>query len=156
MLDVHVALYTKIDEPPLLAGGENDTVTLWNPAVTDVIVGAPGTVTAATGSQPEPMSADGGPNPLPDCPAITLHVYVFPTVRPVTVVGDPCSVLERLSPPSLDVHTTLYSRMIEAPPSLAGGEYVTVTLRTPGVAVPIVRRTRTVGRAWETASRPET
>ena len=81
LLDVHTALYSKIDDPPLLAGGENATVTLWCPAVADVIVGAPGTVitggdSVTTGAE----LADGGPKPT-RLRAITLQVYVFPNVR---------------------------------------------------------------------------
>ena len=144
LLDVHVALYKKIDAPPLLAGGVNATVTLWSPAVTDVIVGAPGTVMTGgdrvtTGAD----SADGGPNPL-RLPASTLHVYVLPAVRLRTLVGDACSVVDRLAPPSLDVHATLYSRIFE-PPSLAGGEYVTVTVFTPATTDVIVGAPGTVG-----------
>lgn len=29
LLEVHVARYSKIEDPPLLAGGENETVMLW-------------------------------------------------------------------------------------------------------------------------------
>jgi hypothetical protein len=121
LLEVHTALYSKIDDPPLLAGGENTTVTLWCPAVADVIVGAPGTVitggeSVTTGAE----LADGGPKPT-RLRAITLQVYVFEPVSPLTRVGDACSVLERLTPPSLDTQVTLYWK-IDDPPLLAGGE----------------------------------
>ena len=74
LLDVQIALYSKIDDPPLLAGGENATVTLWCPAVADVIVGAPGTViTGGESVTNAPEFADGGPKPT-RLRALTLQV----------------------------------------------------------------------------------
>ena len=81
LLDVHTALYSKIDDPPLLAGGVNATVTLWCPAVADVMVGAPGTVITGGDSVTTAAElADGGPEPT-RFRAVTLQVYVFPNVR---------------------------------------------------------------------------
>jgi hypothetical protein len=92
LLDVHTALYSKIDDPPLPAGAENATVTLWCPAVAEVMAGAPGTVitggaSVTTGAE----LAEGAPEPT-RFRAVTLHVYVFAAVRPLTRVGDACSV----------------------------------------------------------------
>jgi len=58
----------KIGDPPLLAGFVNATLMLWSPGVTDVIVGAPGTV---TGDAP----AATPPNDVPKI--ATPHIHAF-------------------------------------------------------------------------------
>ena len=59
-LEMHVALYSEMPAPPLLAGGENATEMACSPGVTDVIVGAPGR-SGSTSTDAE--GADGGPKP---------------------------------------------------------------------------------------------
>ena len=39
--------------------------------------------------------------------AVTVHVYVFALVRPVTVIGEAVRVTVRGVPPSLEVHTAV-------------------------------------------------
>jgi hypothetical protein len=81
-VEEHTTLYWKIEEPPLLAGGEYETFRLPTPAVTPVIVGAPGTVGGGGGESVTTAAefAEGGPKPTL-FRAVTLQVYVFPNVR---------------------------------------------------------------------------
>jgi hypothetical protein len=141
-LEAHFALYSTIGAPPVLVGAANATVTLRLPATAEVIVGAPGTVTTGGPSVTNGAdNGDGAPNPT-RFPASTAQVYVLDAVSR-TRIGDFCSVLVRLAPPSLEVHESRYWRIF-APPSRAGAENATDTLRSPGVAAVIVGAPGTV------------
>ena len=58
-------MYWKIEEPPLLAGAAYETFRFPIPAVTPVIVGAPGTVGGGGGDSVTTAAefAEGGPKP---------------------------------------------------------------------------------------------
>jgi hypothetical protein len=88
--------------PPSLAGGENATEMLFDPAVTDVTVGAPGGPSVTTGAD----GADGGPNPALSS-ARTVHVYVDAAVKFETTIGDADPFFERVTPPLLEMHIAL-------------------------------------------------
>jgi hypothetical protein len=78
-----VTLYPVIGDPPLLAGGKNETVACPFPAEADTAVGAPGTALGVTTLE----GADGGLNPRAFL-ALTVNEYGVPFVRPVTTIGD--------------------------------------------------------------------
>jgi hypothetical protein len=77
----------------------NTTVTLWSPAVTDVILGAADTVGRATTAAEE---TEAVPRPTSFLAAM-LHVYVLLLVRPPTRTGDVGALSESVTPPSLEV-----------------------------------------------------
>ena len=68
-----------IGEPPLDEGATKATVAEALPAVAEAPVGAPGTVAGVTGL----LAADAGPAPIALL-AVTVNVYAWPFVRPVT------------------------------------------------------------------------
>ena len=98
LLDVHDAEYPVIAKPPSLAGAANATVIDASPRVTSVIVGAPGAAAGTTGS--DGSDALLVPTPLV---AVTVQVYVFALVSPVTVIGEEVPVSVPGAPPSSDV-----------------------------------------------------
>ena len=110
-------------------------------------------VPAATGSRPEPRAPTAARTPPGSRPS-TLHVYVLPAVRLVTVVGEACSVV-RLA------RATVARR---ARDPILSDRRATVTCRRrvrdrhaahPGRGRPDRRRTREPSAAAaETASRP--
>ena len=77
-----VTEYVVIGEPPSEDGADHDTVTWPSPATTEVIVGAPGTVTGATGVA-ESETAEDPPVPTA-LVAVTAKEYDVPLLRPVT------------------------------------------------------------------------
>ena len=101
LLEVHVAVKPVMALPPV-APAVKATDALLLPGVTDVIVGAPGS-TAATNELDE-AEADPAPTALMDT---TEHVYVLPFERPLTVTGELAPLLDRVVPPSLEVHVTV-------------------------------------------------
>jgi len=76
------AVYLLMVAPPLEAGAVKATLAWPEPAVAAPIVGAPGTVTAATGVTSTPLENRLSPTLLV---AFTVQVYLVPLVRPVTV-----------------------------------------------------------------------
>ena len=69
--------------PPLLAGELKATLTLALAAITEVMVGAPGTVNGTTLLD----GADG--MPLTEAlAAVTVQVTAVPTVNPLTTIGE--------------------------------------------------------------------
>ena len=98
LLDVHDAEYERIAKPPLLAGASNATVIDASPRVTLVIVGAPGAAPGTTGS--DAKDALLVPTPLV---AVTVQVYVFAFVSPVTVIGEDVPVSVPGAPPSSEL-----------------------------------------------------
>ena len=70
-------------EPPLDAGGLQDTDACESPAVATTLVGAPGTVAGADGVTAFD-APDAGPVPTAFA-AVTVNVYDVPLVRPATV-----------------------------------------------------------------------
>ena len=75
---------------------------------------------------------DAGPTPAL-LVALTMHVYFFPAVRPVTAIGRPGGFAldaNFLAPPFDDVQTALYFVTL-APPLLLGP--LNVTLTWPGL-----------------------
>ena len=70
--------------PPSFAGALNATMICVLPAVIVGCAGAFGTVAGTT----EAEAGDGGLVPTP-LVAVTVHVYVLPFVRPITVSGEP-------------------------------------------------------------------
>ncbi len=121
--DEHAAVYPVIAEPPS-AGATNVTTTLASPATTDGCAGASGTVLGTTATD----AGDTGPSPSAFV-ANTVHVYVLPFVKPVTVIGDDTPPTEPAAPPSDDEHAAVYP-VIAEPPS-AGATNVTTTLASP-------------------------
>jgi hypothetical protein len=63
--------------------------------------------------------------------AVTVHVYVLPFVRPVTLIGGTEPLLLPPAPPLLDVHEALYDAI--ALPLSAPGVKATVTVPFPRV-----------------------
>ena len=79
----------------------NANVMLRNPpALTDVIVGAPGATGRAT---TRGDGADARPDPT-RLLALTVHRYVTAAVRPVTVIGECSASRERMTAPLVEVH----------------------------------------------------
>jgi hypothetical protein len=83
--------------------------------------------------------AEAGPVPMA-LVARTVHVYVVPLARPVTVMGDEAPLAD---PPGLQL--TEYP-VIGEPPLDAGAVKVTVASPLPAVAVPIVGAPGASGR----------
>jgi hypothetical protein len=84
---------------PLSAPGVNATETEVLPRVALVIVGALGAAAGTT----LPDAAEGALVPIA-LVAVTVHVYVLPLVKLLTVIGDATPVLLPAVPPLLDVH----------------------------------------------------
>lgn len=109
---VDIAVYPVIGEPPVSAGGVNDTEAdcddIYYTATT--FVGAPGTPDGVT----ELDGADSGPLPMAFV-ACTVNVYEVPFVNPVTTMGDVGPVAVILP----GVLVTVYP-VIGEPPVLAG------------------------------------
>jgi hypothetical protein len=120
-------VYEVIAEPPLLAGGVNDTVACPFPTVAVPIIGALGTVAGTT----ELLVADAVLVPTA-LVAVTVNVYVVPFVRPVMTIGDEPPVAVA---PVFDV--TVYP-VIAEPPLLTGGVKVTVAWPLPATALMLV------------------
>ena len=76
-------VYVLIVDPPLETGAVQLTVAAALPAVTTLIAGAPGTVTAAGITALD--GAEAGPAPTAFV-AETMKVYDVPLINPVTVV----------------------------------------------------------------------
>ena len=79
---VDVTAYPVIGDPPLDAGGVNETVALALPAVATTAVGAPGTPGGAAGVTVF-EALDGAPVPTAFV-AVTVNVYGVPFASPVT------------------------------------------------------------------------
>jgi hypothetical protein len=88
-------VYAVTGDPPLLAGGPNETVACPLSAVASTLCGAPGVVAGMT-------VFDGtDANPIPSrLLAITVNVYDVPFVSPLTVIG--LAVPVALTPPGCD------------------------------------------------------
>ena len=99
--DTHATLYPVIVLPPS-NGATNDTVTCAFPGESVGAAGALGTVLGTA-------TADAGDNaPVPFAfVAVTVHVYDFPFVRPLTTVGDAVSEVDAEAPPFDDAHATV-------------------------------------------------
>ena len=99
--DTHAALYPVIALPPS-NGATNDTVTC---AFAGESVGGAGALGTVLGT----ATADAGDNaPVPFAfVAVTVHVYDFPFVRPLTTVGDAVSEVDAEAPPFDDTHATV-------------------------------------------------
>ena len=78
-----------IAQPPLSAGGANETLAWPSPPVAATPVGAPGRPNGTTVLE----AAEDGPVP-PAFVAVTVNVYGLPPVRPVKTMGlaDPVAV----------------------------------------------------------------
>ena len=92
------------------------------------MVGAPGTVAGTI----ELLVPDGVLVPLAFV-AVTVKVYVVPSVRPVTVIGD--EPPDAVKPPVFEV--TVYPVIVD-PPLLTGGVNEIVAWPSPAVAVTLV------------------
>ena len=101
LLDVQIAVYSVIVEPPLLAGAVNATVALPEACVTVPIVGAPGTVAATNDAD----AAEAGlvPNVFV---AVIVQVYVLALVSAETVIGEVVPVPVFVTPKFDDVQVT--------------------------------------------------
>jgi hypothetical protein len=113
------------------------------PAGTDVSPGCVVTDGTAVGTT-EFDALDGALEPI-TFRAVTVHVYGAPAVSPVTAIGLDVFVPEPLTPPPLDVHCAVESR-IGLPPSSAGAVNRTFAPPTRAVALP------TVGECGATAT----
>jgi hypothetical protein len=91
---------------PLSAPGVNATKTDVLPRVTLEMVGASGAAAGMTLAD-----ADEGALVPIALVAVTVHVYVLPLVRLLTVIGDDSPVLLPAVPPLLDVHDAEYERI---------------------------------------------
>ena len=80
-------------------GAVNDTEICAFPGVTDGCAGAEGPVLGTTGLE----AADAGPSPFAFVP-VTVHVYDFPFVSPLTTMGDVVPDSDPGVPPFGDVH----------------------------------------------------
>jgi hypothetical protein len=117
LLEVHDAEYDVIGLP-LSAGTPKLTDAEPSPLVAVPIAGAFGTPAGTTGSD------EGDCAPVPTAlVAETRHRYVFPLVRPVTVMGHAAPDFVAAVPPSGDVHEAAYEMM--ALPLSAGAVNVT-------------------------------
>lgn len=126
--EVHVTSNWVMVEPPLLPGGETDTLSAWLPLqVTEGIVGAPGTFGAVNDAD-----AEAGPVPT-SFVAVTEQRYAFPRVRPVTSNGLDAPKPEPAVPPFVEAHAASY-RLIAEPPS-AGAENAIETCWLPGLTL---------------------
>jgi hypothetical protein len=125
--------------PPSFAGPVKVTDADALPAVAVPIVGASGTVVArtmvfeASETPPEPITFV----------AQTAHVYVLPSVRPVTVIGLEAPEVVPVAPPSDDTQLAV-KLVIGRPPFDTGGVKLTDAVALPPVAVPIVGAPGTV------------
>jgi hypothetical protein len=126
LLDAQDAVYAVI-ALPLSPGAANVTTSTWFARLTVGWAGTSGTAAGTTAFDA------GDVPPLPTSfVAVTVHVYVLPLVRLLTVIGDAGPVLLPGTPPSLDVHDTEYD-MIALPLS-AGGVNETTTTWSPRAA----------------------
>ena len=103
-------------DPPLLPSSEKVTVAWPLEAMTELTVGASGTLAGVT----ELLGREAVLVPMA-LVAVTVKVYVVPLVRPVRVIGDEAP--ETTCRPSLEV--TVYEVMVD-PPLFAGAEKVMV------------------------------
>ena len=117
--------------PPFFDGTENGTEAVATEMLTVPIVGAVGTVAGWNVFD----AADGGLVPCAFV-AVTRHVYVYPFVSPVTTIGLDEPLVDRDTPPLVEVHDTV-KLVIGLPPSEPGVN-VTDADAFPRVAVPIV------------------
>ena len=99
--DEHEAVYDVIGLP-FSAGATNDTRMRWLPRATVGCAGALGAAAGTKGAE----GAEVAPVPMM-LVAATVHVYVLPLVRPLTVIGDAVSVLLDAVPPLLDAHAAV-------------------------------------------------
>jgi hypothetical protein len=116
---------------PLFAPGVNATETDVSPRVTLVIVGASGAAAGTTLAD-----ADEGTLVPIALVAVTVHVYVLPLVKLLTVIGDAAPVLLPDVPPLLEVHDAEYERI--AKPLLAPGVNATEIDALPRVTLVMV------------------
>ena len=124
LVDVHVAVWLVIALPlfaPIVNVTVNDPV---------VVVAGPDTALTFVGAAGEPTitasdGADAAPVPMA-LVAWTVHEYVAPVVKPVTVNGDTAPVCTPVAPPLVDPHVAVYPVMA-LPPLLAGAVNVTVS-----------------------------
>ena len=124
--------------PPLFPGAVNVIVACPLPAVAVPIVGASGTVAGAI----ELDALDGVLVPSAFV-AVTVNVYAWPFVSPVTVSGEPLPVA--VSPPTFEV--TVYDVVVE--PSLKPGVNVIVAEPLPRTAVTLVGASGTLAGVTE-------
>ena len=81
-------------------------------------------------------AADGAPGPAL-LVAVTVHVYVTPSINPESVIGLAPLVALTGVPPPTGVQVSVYDVMA-LPPLFAGGVNVTVIRASPEVIPPIV------------------
>ena len=98
-------------ELPPFAGAEKPTVICAFPGATVGCAGALGTVLGTAAAD----AADGTLVPFAFV-AVTVHVYDFPFVSPVTTIGEAAPDAEPATPPFDDTHAALYP-VIALPPS---------------------------------------
>jgi len=125
LLDVHDAEYERIVNPlsaPAVKATEIDAL----PRVTLVMVGG-------SGAAPGTTAADGKEALLVPTAlvAVTVQVYVFALVRPVTVIGGVVPVLVPAAPPSSEVQ--LAAKLVIGLPLSAPAVKATVTDAFPRV-----------------------
>jgi hypothetical protein len=131
-----VAVYDVIAVPPLLAGAVYVTVAdVLVATVAAPIVGAPGTVQVVIEFDAELAALV----PIAFV-AVTVKVYEFPEVKPLTVIGDIEPV--PVKPPLLDV--TVYPVIAEPPLSAGAEKVILAEVPLVTVAVPIVGAPGTV------------
>ena len=122
-----VAVYEVIGAPPFEAGAAHarSTVPPLEPRLAELSVGAPGTVTAATGVAESALEAAPVPTPFV---ALTVKEYVVPFVSPLTLQPRPEVV--HVKPPGEEV--AVYE--VTGEPFGAAADQESVTLLLPAVA----------------------
>jgi hypothetical protein len=120
---------------PLFNGGANPTAAVPLPATTTTPVGGPGGTRGGAGTN-EFDAVDGVLVPFAFV-AVTVQLYVFPFVKPVTTSGLVAPETVPSAPPFDDVHFAV-NVVIGRPPSLAGGENATDAEALPAVATTVV------------------
>ena len=134
--DVQVAVKLMIMLPPSLPA-MNDTDPIPLPPIPMTIVGAPGTVMggAIIGTN-EFDGADAGPSPI-SLVGVTVHVYISPSVKPLTFADMPVVADEADMAPIADVvHETVYDTIMLPPVSPGMNE--TDAIPSPAMAITIV------------------
>ena len=91
--------------------GDDNRAVIDDPAVTAVIVTAPGRTGKTT---TEPDGADAGPDPK-RFRAVTVQAYVLPAVRCSTPMLWLELLSDRVTPPLLETHVALYEKIGDPP-----------------------------------------
>jgi hypothetical protein len=112
-------------------GAATETERRWLPRATEGCAGADGSVAGTTRLD----ASDGGLVPT-EFVAVTVHVYVLPFVKPLTVMGEALPLLLPVAPPLLDAHEAVNDVM--GLPLSAPAENATVTDPLPRVTFVMV------------------